>query len=379
MPRTRRDNSTARYVVNILLVVVVVAAAVGGGILIAHSRHKSSSTTPPTLGPSGKIAFSNLQAKLGLTTGVQMWNESASKQDTEIAGIADAGARWLRTALLWRDVEPQSADHDDWSNADHIVSDAQKNHVQLIFNIGQAPKWSGASEEGEYGDDPQQYADFCAKVAARYAGRVRVYELGNEPNLTSEVTHPDPAAYATMLQDTYPAMKKADPNAFVLTAGLAGGRHHKGNLTGLDFLTGVYAHGGKGFFDGIAYHPYTYPLLPTQDVNGGGTSGGTRSWSQMLKVRALMVQHGDSAKPIWVTEFGAPTNGPGGVSQTEQSQIMQNGFDLWKTYSWGGVISWFDYQDKGTDTSTHKDWFGIINDAGDHKPSWSTYSSIAHA
>jgi hypothetical protein len=372
MPQ-RRDRANARYLVNGLLVLVVAAAAVGGGVLIAHSRKKSSPPTTAFNGPSPQISFPNLQAKLGLTTGVQLWNSSASDQDTEIAGIADAGARWLRTALLWRDVEPKSADEDDWSIADHIVADAQQHHIRIIFNIGQPPKWADPDDAGEFGTDPQDYADFCAKVAQRYRGRVGVYELGNEPNLSNTVTHPDPATYAKVLEAAYPAIKHADPDAFVLTAGLAGGRHRNGNITGIDFLTGLYDAGAKGSFDGIAYHPYTYPLLPTQDVDAG-----KRSWSQMLKVRALMVKHGDGDKPIWVTEFGAPTNGPGGVSQEQQAEIMRNGFDLWKTYSWGGVISWFDYQDKGNDTSTHKDWFGIVDASGAHKPSWSTYSSFAH-
>jgi exo-beta-1,3-glucanase (GH17 family) len=114
-------------------------------------------------------------------------------------------------------------------------------------------------------------------------------------------------------------------------------------------------------------------LLPTQDVDNG-----TRNWAQMLRIRALMVQNGDAAKPIWVTEFGAPTGGPGGVSQQQQAAIMQNGFNLWKTYSWGGVISWFDYQDKGTDQSSNKNFFGIVDPNGAHKPSWTMYSNIAH-
>jgi polysaccharide biosynthesis protein PslG len=375
MDRSRRAGSPARFVVNGLLVIVVAAAAIGGGVVIAHLRHKSKAT-PTTLAPGATISFPTFQSKLGLTTGVQMWNAGASEQDAEMAGIAAAGARWVRTALLWRDVEPSSATQDDWSKADHLVADAQHDHLQIIFNIGGAPKWAGAADAGEFGSDPQRYADFCAKVARRYRDRVRVYELGNEPNLTSEIPQPDPATYAKVLEATYPAIKHADPNAFVLTAGLAGGRHRNGNITGVDYLTGLYQAGAKGFFDGIAFHPYTYPLLPTQDASGGG--GRTRSWALMLQVRALMVRNGDGGKPIWVTEFGAPTNGPGGVSEAQQAAIMRNGFDLWKTYSWGGVISWFDYQDKGTDTSTHKDFFGIVDTTGRHKPSWSTYSSIAH-
>jgi hypothetical protein len=373
----RRDRWWARNVGIVVIAVVVAVAVIVGGVLFARrqhtAKHASTTTTTPGPEPTGPVTFPTFASKLGLTTGVQLWSASTAQQDTEIAGIAATGARWLRTALSWRDVEPSSADQDDWSKADNIVADAQKDHVSIIFDVVGAPRWAGSQESGEFSTDPQQYADFCAKVAARYRGRVQVYELGNEPNLTTEVPNPDPATYAKVLEAAYPAIKKADPDAFVLTAGLAGGRHRNGNLTGIDFLTGLYADGAQGSFDGIAFHPYTYPLLPTQDVDNG-----TRNWAQMLQVRALMVRHGDGGKPIWVTEFGAPTNGPGGVSEAQQAEIMKNGFDLWKTYSWGGVISWFDYQDKGTDTSTHKDFFGIVDASLAHKPSYATFSAIAH-
>ena len=97
----------------------------------------------------------------------------------------------------------------------------------------------------------------------------------------------------------------------------------------------------------------------------------------MLRVRSIMVQNGDSSRPIWVTEFGTPTNGPGGVTERQQAAILQNGFQLWKTYPWGGIICWFDYQDKGTDTSTHKDFFGIVNRSGARKPSYVSYAGLA--
>jgi len=368
----RRNNPAARKVLIGVIVVALVVAAFGIGLLVSHSRNKKTTETsqPPT---GGALSFPTFASKMGLTTGVQLWNSSPSDTDAEIKGIGDAGAHWLRTAVRWKDVEPSSADQDDWTQADRIVDDAEQAHLSLIFNITGAPDWAGAKESGEFSTDPQQYADFVAKLAARYKGKVSVFELGNEPNLTNEVPHPDAATYAKILEAAYPAIKRANPDAFVLTAGLAGGRSRKGNMTGDDYLTQLYQNGAKGFFDGIAFHPYTYPQLPTQEAKGGG-----RNWSMMLRVRNLMVANGDGDKQIWVTEFGAPTNGPNSVSEQEQASIMKDGFDLWKTYSWGGVISWFDYQDKGTDTSTHKDFFGIVDTTGAHKPSYATYSDLAH-
>lgn len=328
---------------------------------------------PSTGVPSnGAIPLPTLQSKMGLATGVQLWNAAPAAMDAEITGIAAAGAKWLRTSLLWRDVEPRSATRDDWSRSDRIVTDSQKAGISLILIISGAPNWAGAQESGEFSTDPQLYAHFAAKLAARYRGRVRVYELGNEPNGTHYVPHPDPGTYVKILQATYPAIKAADPNAFVLTAGLAGGRDRKGNIAGETYLRELYQGGAKGFFDALSFHPYTYPQLPTQEATIGG-----RNWSMMLRVRALMVQNGDANKQIWVTEFGAPTGGPGSVSAPQQASILQNGFDLWKTYPWGGVICWFNYIDKGDDTSSHKDFFGLVTASGTHKPSYATYLALA--
>jgi endo-1,4-beta-mannosidase len=295
--------------------------------------------------------------------------------DSEIAGIAATGATWLRSALRWDSVEPVSANRDDWSRSDRIVADTRRAGVSVIFNVEGAPDWAGGRQTGEFSTDPELYAHFVAKVAARYRGRVRVYELGNEPNLTAYVRHPDAVTYAKILEAAYPAVKAADPSAFVLTAGLAGGRDRNGNVGADTYLSELYRNGAKGFFDALAFHPYTYPRLPTEDASAGGRDG--RNWSKMLRVRSIMVQNGDASKPIWITEFGAPTNGPGGVSQQQQAAIMQNGFQLWKTYAWGGVICWFDYRDKGTDTSTHKDFFGIITNSGARKASYATYAALA--
>jgi hypothetical protein len=76
------------------------------------------------------------------------------------------------------------------------------------------------------------------------------------------------------------------------------------------FLADLYAAGAKGFFDGVSYHSYTWPQTPSHDSPTGG-------WNRMLKARQTMVDNGDGAKKIWVTEFGAPTAGsPNAVTTT---------------------------------------------------------------
>ena len=147
------------------------------------------------------------------------------------------------------------------------------------------------------------------------------------------------------------------------------------------------ANGARGFFDGVSYHPYSTPWLPCDpstpvctfdpSTSGKDVYGMRNGWDRMLNARNIMVANGDSAKQIWITEFGAPTNGPGGVSEQDQAAILTNGFNLWQTYTWGGAMCWFSYRDKGNDPSTHKDWFGLVDNTGAKKPSNDAFVALA--
>jgi hypothetical protein len=372
-PALPRSGRRLRVAVGAALVVIVAVGVIAFGIARSHQKSTTSTTAVSGGRQSGPITFSDFPSKMGISTGAQLWQSEPSQIDSEIAGIAATGTKWLRTALHWKDVEADSANVDDWSKADLILADAQKAGLSVIWVVDSAPNWAGAAQSGEFSSDPKLYADFVAKVAARYRGKVRVYELGNEPNHSDYVKNPSAESYTKILQAAYPAIKAADPDAFVLTGGLGGTGDKNGNIDGLTFTRELYQDGAKGYFDAIAYHPYTYPQLPTQDATVGG-----RSWSLMLQVRSVMVQNGDASKPIWITEFGAPTQGAHAVSEAQQAVILQNGFQLWKTYSWGGVISWFTYQDTGTDATSHVGWFGLVSKTGTHKAAYATYQALTH-
>ena len=102
----------------------------------------------------------------------------------------------------------------------------------------------------------------------------------------------------------------------------------------------------------------------------------------MLTARQVMVANGDSAKKIWATEYGAPTNGPRAAHTTTeaaQASILTAGYRLFNTYSWAGPLCWFDYRDKGTDTSTHANFFGLYVREGQPKVSVQQYESLVRS
>jgi hypothetical protein len=378
MPRSRRAVALAVAVLLFGVAAIVYAAVVHKGKTHpgAVSPPGVTSGTLPSSAAVNRTPIAGLAPdQFGISTGQQLFTETGDKIDADMAGIATLPAHWVRTAVRWDSVEPDGPTSDDWAQADRIVAAAQKNKIELIIDLTGTPPWARAPGAGpvQFPPDLQTYATFAGKLAARYKGRVAAYELGNEPNHLKSFANPSeaPRLYAQLLKLSYPAIKAADPAAKVLTAGV-GGTTGNGVVGGDEFVADLYAAGAKPYFDGVAYHPYTYPLLPSDDH-------GARGWNRMLKARDTMVSNGDGDKQIWVTEYGAPTDGPNSVSEDQQAKIMYDAFRLWATYPWAGPLCWFDYRDKGTDTSDHGNFFGLYTKDGQPKVALQQYETLARA
>ena len=200
------------------------------------------------------------------------------------------------------------------------------------------------------------------------------WEIWNEPNnYNFWAPHTDCNAYATLLKAVYPAVKKADPDAVVVTGGLAPETTDSNNTSPTDFLNCVYKAGAGKDFDAVGDHPYSFPQSPSQVTTG--------AWAQMSEttpsLRSIMVANGDSNKKIWITEFGTPTNGPDPhwyVSEAQESQMMSDAFGLYKTYS--GPFFWYTLEDGGPSTSTNENFFGLVRADGSTKPAYTTLKNL---
>lgn len=172
------------------------------------------------------------------------------------------------------------------------------------------------------------------------------YEILNEPNLAANWDSTDnyvnPAAYAVLLGLCYSAIKAIDPTALVSSGGVTtnstsdGASDGSGNYTSVllpnSFIYLMYeAMGGSsvGYCDAIGMHPYTeaapsigngsnwgYFLNPSGTHPYAESSVGA-GWNSIL---AIMEANGESAKPIWITEYGydAPTD----VTDAQQASYL---------------------------------------------------------
>ncbi len=96
-------------------------------------------------------------------------------------------------------------------------------------------------------------------------------------------------------------------------------------------------------------------------------------------MRSVMQANGDGAKKIWGTEFGAPTNGPNGVTEASQAQAITKAYALWKSYDWAGPLFTYQGRDYGTDPSNRENFFGLLRHDFSQKPAYAAYRNAVDA
>jgi hypothetical protein len=88
-----------------------------------------------------------------------------------------------------------------------------------------------------------------------------------------------------------------------------------------------------------------------------------------------MVTNGDSAKTIWATEYGLPTNQ---VTAAQQADYLGDFLATWRTLSYAGPAYVYTLVDRNSaDTSDPESTFGLYQDNWTAKPAAAVVSSKA--
>jgi hypothetical protein len=246
-----------------------------------------------------------------------------AKRELAVQMAAAAGYHWLRQEFPWQDIEIHGkGDFEDrrhepyrsaWDKYDHIVALAEQHGMEVIVRLSTPPAWSRAAGDdvGSFAppDDYADYADFVAAVVRRYQGRIRYYQLWNEPNIYPEWgNYPiSPEDYTTLLQAGAEAARAADPNAVIIAGALAATINLQPNqpdpqhnsLSDFIFLQRMYDAGAAPYFDIMAVQGYGLWSGPTDRR----MHPRVLNISHHLFIRDLMVVNGDGHKPIWISEM----------------------------------------------------------------------------
>ena len=312
---------------------------------------------------------------------------STAELASQLAQIKALGATWVRYDIEWSNIEYQGPGQYDWTDYDKVVRAVSASGLRSLAIIDYTPEWARRDEcKGTAmcaPADPAAYAGFAGQVAKRYSPfGVHHYEIWNEPNI-SQFFEPaaDPAAYTALLKGASSAIRALDSQAFIVSAGTAPASTGGGNYAPTDFVQAMYAAGAKNTFDALGHHPYTWPYSAAYPNLAG-------AWGQLTTLHNIMTTRGDGQKKIWITEYGAPTGGPGPtatsgmnaaesaadhVTEALEARMVTDAITAARAISWVGPFFWYSLRDAGTTNSTVENFFGLLRADSSRKPAYEAY------
>lgn len=272
--------------------------------------------------------------------------------------MAALGVSMLRDECHWSRVEQtpgQFALPEGWSdNLDAAL--AQGIEVLLILNYTNPHFDEGLAPHTDAGRAAfAAYAEFMARETR---GRVRHFEIWNEPN-TAGFWPPVPDAedYAALVAVAAEAVRRANPDAVIIG----------GVSAGIDepFFRAAFEAGLAAHLDAISIHPYCTPAAPEEaDI-----------WDRMAAIRALAAEHGRHL-PVWITEFGYPTAGANSVSEDRQADMVARTYLGGLARPWVERVFYYWFGPDGPDRDLNEDNFGLVRHDWSRKPAFDALQTL---
>lgn len=275
--------------------------------------------------------------RFGISPGYKILNRSPADRAFELDQMKGAGAQIVRLDY----VEPEKADV--------VIEEALARGLEPLLCVGGTTRAPGPSLS--------DYTALATTAAARWGGKVRFFELMNEPNLNGWTS----ATYTPYLKEAYAAIKRSSPGATVLTGGFFTAPPGT-DAYAPSWMQGIYAHGGKGSFDMVAVHLYEDPKA----------RGAWNIWDQTFSltpsVRSVMDANGDGDKLIVSTESGANVDK---VGEEKQAITVRDAYTEFASRPNTGFI--IQYSMMNDDVNG----YGMLRDDRSRRPVWDVFHQLA--
>ena len=357
-----------------------VAAAVAAALLVAAAGCGGDDGKPGTdREPSGpKPPFFGVVAEDVLAG-------DADYRRAMLARQRAAGVRLIRQTFHWDRIEPSPGRY-DFREYDAYVTDVARAGIDLLPILFTPPPFraTGGGARGTYPPDrPQDMGEFASRLVRRYGpdGQfwashpdlpyhpIRAWQVWNEPNLPVYWPNgPNPGEYVDLLKAVAHAVKREDPRAAVVSAGLS---ESSQGIPFEDFVRGMFEAGADESLDVFALHAFA------RDAAGSVAAAKT--------TRSLLTEL-HSRVPIWITEIGWASGGPASPftsdeqGQAERIRAALNAlFRRRAQLNLQGVI-YFNWRDAPV-YEGGQDFFGLhtglVDAEGNPKPALDAYRSVA--
>jgi polysaccharide biosynthesis protein PslG len=252
--------------------------------------------------------------------------------------VKQAGAKLVRLPMMWWTVEKVKGTY-NFAEFDRIFAAFRQQGLRPVICLGFGNDLYGEAWAVRTPEALAAFSRFASAAASRYKADNVIWEIWNEPNLSSFwKPQSNVQEYMTLVRNVVPAIRTADPTALIIGPALAN--------TTTPFMADCIKTGLLQLVDGIAVHPYqpkTFPEAMANDLN---------------TLRGWIKRYGptDREVPVLFTEWGYPT---AGRSETERASLLIREALLGLMHNIP-VNIWFNFREKPVGCPAGSSCYGII-------------------
>jgi hypothetical protein len=284
------------------------AAAASLGLPAVARAQESAPTPLGTLKPRPSL---DIRAS-HLSVGLEVLDRRMYDPVRILDPVGESGAKWARVQTGWNRCETVKGQY-DFSWLDPLIDGLLKRGVQPWFNLGygnqlymtDAPQVSAVGWFPHTEEQRAAWLSFVEAIARHYSGRVRHWELWNEPNIEGfwKPDKPSAAAYMELVRLTAPQVRVHNEDCVLIGGAFAG--------MPTPYFKECLDLGLATLVDKISYHPYR--PVPEQ----GNYAKVVADW------RALLAEAPGVA--LWQGENGCPSvpGGSGALADLQWNEERQ--------------------------------------------------------
>lgn len=318
--------------------------------------------------PAGPTPGKSVGFIFGVQSHALRYTPAEQELDALAAGLM--GAKVYRTSGNWSLAQKSPDQAPDFTLIDDMMKRYEKQGLEPQIGFLNTPKWAidknwkpffpdyknTRGNRGCPAPDLGHYAKYVEAFMTYFRGRVRFVESWNEPDLISFANF-SADTYVDIMKTFYKAVKKAAPEATVLTGGYTAIKlPYPGRSTHPDHMAYTMEK-AKGYYDVHAFH-----------AHGAHSS----YYRQIVQLHEMQRRIGVNV-PWYANETAESSVRRGETIQA--STLFKKFLYTWALYGIG--YNWYDLRNDGYDPNDSEHHFGLITRDFYPKAAYSTYNTLA--
>ncbi|WP_447907941.1 hypothetical protein [Serratia fonticola] len=296
-------------------------------------------------------------------------HQDASDANKTLDKITSLNASLIRIDIPWKIVEGDKGLYSVPKNWDSIINAALSKGLHPVLILDYGNKFYNRGDKPISDSDILAFANYAKFIVSHFKGKIKYYQIWNEWDGKVGNTSPGSTRdYQRLVKQTYPIIKRADPDSLVITGSFSAGAFNKYlGIDKRDFLSQFLTPEMARYTDIIAIHPYTtYRKKPFSEY-----------WAYLAQVKYATSLIGSNkyfkSKPIFITEIGWSTSSSkDGVNEMEQSKNIYNAICDAKKMGVAAIIV-YEMRDGSDVNSDTESGFGLLKYDWSEKDSYNSF------